>query len=127
MYRQLEIPRYLGYGPKALTYKAMMIFAQAKINVFFSKLTLFTNNLVLKSYLSGIYLESWFSWLWSHGFLGYGVMVFLIMESWFSWLWSAQNIEEKKKTGRRKSSKSEEKEKRKIRGKSNSNNMHLWF
>ena len=94
---------------------------------FFSKLTLLTNNLVLKSYLSGIYLESWFSWLWSHGFLGYGVMVSLVMESWFSWLWSAQNIEEKKKTGRRKSSKSEEKEKRRIRGKSNSNNMHLWF
>ena len=25
---------------------------------------LLSNNLVLMSYLSGIYLESWFSWLW---------------------------------------------------------------
>ena len=27
-------------------------------------MTLLSNNLVLTSYLSGIYLESWFSWLW---------------------------------------------------------------
>ena len=32
--------------------------------MFFSKLTLLSNNLVLTSYLSGIYLESWFFWLW---------------------------------------------------------------
>ena len=30
----------------------------------FSQLTLVSNNLVLESYLSSIYLESWFSWLW---------------------------------------------------------------
>ena len=29
----------------------------------FSQFTLLSNNLVLTSYLSGIYLESWFSWL----------------------------------------------------------------
>ena len=33
-------------------------------SIFFSKLTLLPNNLVLKSSLSGIYLESYFSWLW---------------------------------------------------------------
>ena len=38
--------------------------AQGKNNVFFPQLALFSNNLVLTSYLSGIYLESWFSWLW---------------------------------------------------------------
>ena len=39
---------------------------------------------------------------------------------------SAENIEEKKKTDRRKILKSEEEEKRSIRGKSN-NNIRLWF
>ena len=33
-------------------------------SMFFPRLTLFSNNLALTSYLSGIYLESWFSWLW---------------------------------------------------------------
>ena len=33
-------------------------------SMFFSQLALLSNNLVLTSYLSGIYLESWFSWLW---------------------------------------------------------------
>ena len=33
-------------------------------SMFLSQLTLLSNNLVLTSYLSGIYLESWFSWLW---------------------------------------------------------------
>ena len=46
-------------------------------------------------------------------------MVFLVKG------WSAENIEEKKKTDRRKTFKSEEKEKRRIRGKSNNNNIHL--
>ena len=32
-------------------------------SMFFSQLTLLSNNLVLTSYLSDIYLESWFSWL----------------------------------------------------------------
>ena len=32
--------------------------------MFFSQLTLLSNNLVLTSYLSGIYLDSWLSWLW---------------------------------------------------------------
>ena len=57
--------------------------------MFFSKLTLLSNNLLLTSYLSGIYLESW---------------VFLVMR------WSVENIQEKKKTERRKRLKSEEKE-----------------
>ena len=73
---------------------------------FFSQLTLLSNNLVLTSYLSGIYLESWFSWLWG---------------------WRAENIEKKKKTDRRKTMTSEEKEKRRMQGKSNNNNIHLWF
>ena len=46
---------------KALTYKAMM---HRLKHMFFSQLTLLSNNLVLMSCLSGIYLESWFSWLW---------------------------------------------------------------
>ena len=48
-------------GPKALTYKAAM---HKLKSMFFSQLTLLSNNLVLTSYLSGFYLESWFSWLW---------------------------------------------------------------
>ena len=39
--------------------------------------------------------------------------------------WSAEKIEGKKKTDRRKTLKSEEKEKRRIRGKSNNNDIHL--
>ena len=50
---------------------------------------------------------------YNHGFLGYGV--------------ECENIEEKKKTDRRKTLKSEEKEKRRIQGKWNNNNIHLWF
>ena len=46
-------------------------------------------------------------------------MVFLVMGR------SAENIEEKKKTDRRKTLKSEEKEKRRTRDKSNNNNIHL--
>ena len=49
------------------------------------------------------------------------IMVFLVMGK------GAQNIEEKKKTDRRKILKSEEKEKRRIRVKSNNNNINLWF
>ena len=48
-------------------------------------------------------------------------MVFLVMG------WSAENIEGKKKTNRRKTLKIEEKEKRRIRGKSNNSNIHHWF
>ena len=44
---------------KALTYKA---YTQAKINIFY-QLTLVSINLVSLSYLSGLYLELWFSWL----------------------------------------------------------------
>ena len=40
---------------------------------------------------------------------------------------SAENIEEKKKTDRKKTVKSAEKEKRRIRGRSNNNNIHLWL
>ena len=43
----------------ALTYKATVYRLK-----FFCQLTLHSSNLVLTSYLSGIYLESWFSWLW---------------------------------------------------------------
>ena len=78
---------------------------QAKTNVF-SQLTLPSNSLVLTSHLSNICLELRSSWL-SGG--------------------SAENIEEKKKIDRRKSLKSEEKEKRRIRGKLNTNKLHLWF
>ena len=53
--------RCLGYGPKALTYRATM---HKLKSMFLSQLALLSNNLVLTSYLSGIYLESWFSWLW---------------------------------------------------------------
>ena len=49
------------------------------------------------------------------------IMVFLVMGR------SAQNIEEKKKTDRRKILKSEEREKRRIRVKSNNHNINLWF
>ena len=76
----------LMIGSKSFTVKGYDV--QAKINVF-SQLTLLSNNLLLTSYLSGIYLESW---------------VFLVMR------WSVENIQEKKKTERRKRLKSEEKE-----------------
>ena len=46
---------------KALTYKVTMHKLKP---MFLSQLTLFSNNRVLTSYLSGIYLESRFSWLW---------------------------------------------------------------
>ena len=50
------------------------------------------------------------------------IMVFLVMGR------SPKKSKEKKKTDRRKSLKSEAKEKRRIRGKSNNNNKHLyWF
>ena len=39
----------------------------------------------------------------------------------------AENIEEKFKTGRRKTLMNEDKQKRKIQGKSNNYNEHLWF
>ena len=39
----------------------------------------------------------------------------------------AENIGGKIKTGRRKTSKNDDKEKRRIQGKSNNNNKHLWF
>ena len=56
-------------------------------SMFFSQLTRLSYSLVLTSYLDGTNLESWFSW-------------FLVMD------WSAENIEEKKKTDRRKALKS---------------------
>ena len=46
---------------KAFTYKATMYRIKP---MFFSQLTLLSNNLVSTSYLSGIYIESWFSSLW---------------------------------------------------------------
>ena len=58
---QLEIPSCLGYDAKSFNVSGYD--SQAKTNVF-SKLTLLFNNLALMSYLTGIYLESWFSWLW---------------------------------------------------------------
>ena len=85
--------------------KAALYKTQAKIDGFFYQLTLLSNNLVLISYLSGIYLEWWFSWL------GAGV----------------QETLQKKKTDRRKTLKNEEKEKQRVQGKSNNSNKHLWF
>ena len=67
--------------PKALTYKTTM---HRLKSMFFSQLTLLSNNLVLTSYLSGIHI----------------IMVFMVMGK------SAENIEEKKKTDRRKKLKS---------------------
>ena len=49
------------------------------------------------------------------------IMFFLVMG------WSAENIKEKQKMDRRKILKSDEKEKRRVQGKSNNNNIHLWF
>ena len=45
---------------KALTYKATIHWLKSML---FYQLTLLSNNHVLMSYLSGIYFESWFSWL----------------------------------------------------------------
>ena len=58
------------------------------------------------SYLSGIYLESWFSW-----FEG-GMKI---------------TLKKKKKTDREKIFKYKEKKKQRIQGKSNNNNKRLWF
>ena len=48
-------------------------------------------------------------------------MVFLVRGS------GAENIEEKSKTDRRKILLNEDKENRRIQGKSNNKNQHLWF
>ena len=45
---------------KALTYKATIHCLKSML---FYQLTLLSNNHVLMSYLTGIYFESWFSWL----------------------------------------------------------------
>ena len=58
------------------------------------------------SYLSGIYLESWFSWL----------------EGWVQ-----KTLSEIKKQTESKTSQNEEKKPRIIQGKSNNNNKHLWL
>ena len=71
--------------------------AQAKIN-FFYQFTLLWTNFELISCLSGIYLNSWFSWF------GRGVK---------------KTSKEKKKTDKRKTFKNEEKEKQRTQGKSN--------
>ena len=94
---QLKIPSSLGYGPQSLNVYGFD--AQTKINVFY-QLTLLSNN--LKWYLLRI-------------------TVFLIRVR------GAENIEEKIKTDRRKPLINEVKEKRRIQGKSNNNNEHLWF
>ena len=79
--------------------------SQAKTNVF-SQLILLSNNLELTSYLSGIYLESWFS------SLSGGVQ---------------KTLKKRRKQTEEKHWKSEEKEIRRVRGKSNNNKIHLWF
>ena len=58
------------------------------------------------SYLSGIYFESWFSWL------GEGAQ---------------KTLGKRRKQTEEKHSKNEEKEERRIQGKSNNNNKRLWF
>ena len=60
MYIWFEILSCLGYGSKTFNTKGFD--AQAKMIVFY-QLALLSNNLVLMSNLSGIYLESLFSWL----------------------------------------------------------------
>ena len=55
---QLEILSCLGYGPKRFNVQGYD--GQAKTNVF-SQSTPVSDNLVLASYMSGIYLELWFS------------------------------------------------------------------
>ena len=74
---------------KALKYRGTMLRLKS---MFFSQLTLLSNSLILMSYLGGIYLQSCFTWLWGR---------------------SAENIEEKKKTDRRKTLKSEDRKKKK--------------
>ena len=74
-------------------------------SMFFNQLTLLSNNLVLMPYLSGIYLDWWFSWL------GAGV----------------QKTLKKGENRQKKTSKNEGKEKRRIQGKSNNSNEHLRF
>ena len=59
---QLEILRCLGYGPKALMYKATTMYSLK--SMLFSQLTMLSNNLILVLYLNGVYLESCFYWLW---------------------------------------------------------------
>ena len=88
---------------QVLKYKATMHRLKP---MFLSQLTLHFNNLVLTSYWSVIYLESWFSWLWE------GVQ---------------KALRKKKKTDRRKTLKIQKKEKRTIRAKSNNNIIHLLF
>ena len=61
LHMSLEISRCLGYGPKALMYKATR--HRQKFNAFIPADTALnnSNNFVLASYLSGICLESCFS------------------------------------------------------------------
>ena len=75
-------------------------------SVFFFQLTLLSNYLVLKLYLSGIYLKSRFPWLW--------VVV-------------QKTSNKRKKVEKSKTLKYEEKEKRRTRAKSNNSNIHPWF
>ena len=74
--------------------KALMCNATMhRLKLFFPQSTLLFNNIVLMSHLSGVLLR---------------IMVFLVMGM------SPENIKEKKETDRRKTLKSEEKEKRRI-------------
>ena len=56
LHMQLEVPSCLRYGPKSLHMHMLKL-------TFFDQLPLLSNNHVLMSYLRGIYLGSWFSWL----------------------------------------------------------------
>ena len=50
----------------------------------------------------------------------------IYLESWFSWLWGGvQKTSKKRRKQTKKTWKSEEKEKRRIRGKSNNNRKHV--
>ena len=108
---QLEIPSCLGFGPKS--FNRWGYDAQAKISVFFlpiinintninTNFTLLSNNHTLMSYLSGIYLKSWFSWF------GGG---------------SQKTLKKRRKQTEEK----QKKEKRRMQRKSKNNNKHLWF
>ena len=100
---QLKIPSGLNVVQNVLTWKAPM---HRPKSIFFYQFTLLWTNLELISYLSGMYLNSWFSWF------GRGVK---------------KTSKEKKKTGWGKTFKYEEKEKQRTQWKSNNSNKHLWF
>ena len=68
-------------------------------------MTLLSNNLASMSFLSAVYLELWFSWLW----------------------WGVQKTLKKEEYRQKKNIKKWRERKWIIQGKSNNNSEHLWF